>query len=67
MVKPLKPDVSIVHSPRSDLEGNSQIWGIIREQKEATFAARRIIVTAEDIVPFETIKVDPNRTLIPGF
>ncbi|MEM0134066.1 MAG: CoA-transferase [Thermoplasmatales archaeon] len=67
VVKQLRPDVSIVHVQRSDLEGNSQIWGIIGEQKEAAFAARRVIITAEEIVPSETIKADPNRTLIPGF
>jgi glutaconate CoA-transferase subunit A len=67
VVPPLKPDVAIVHVQRCDSEGNAQIWGIIGEQKEAAFAAERVILTAEEIVDQEVIRSDPNRTLIPGF
>ncbi len=66
-VPALQPDVTIVHVQRADEEGNAQIWGIIGEQKEAALAARRVIVTAEEIVPSEVIRQDPNRTVIPGF
>jgi len=67
VVPALNPDVAIVHVQRADAEGNAQIWGIIGEQKEAAFAASRVILTAEEIVPVEVIRSDPNRTLIPGF
>ncbi len=67
VVPALQPDVAIVHVQRADAEGNAQIWGIIGEQKEAAFAARHVIVTAEEIVDEEIIRSDPNRTLIPGF
>ena len=66
-VAALNPDVAIVHVQRADTEGNAQIWGIIGEQKEAAFAAQRVILTAEEIVSQEAIRADPNRTLIPGF
>ncbi len=66
-VPALNPDVAIVHVQRADADGNAQIWGIIGEQKEAAFAAERVIVTAEEIVSQEVIRSDPNRTLIPGF
>jgi glutaconate CoA-transferase subunit A len=66
-VPALNPDVAIVHVQRADSEGNAQIWGIIGEQKEAAFAASRVILTAEEIVSGEVIRSDPNRTLIPGF
>lgn len=66
-VPALNPDVAIVHVQRADTEGNAQIWGIIGEQKEAAFAAQRVILTAEEIVSQEVIRADPNRTLIPGF
>jgi glutaconate CoA-transferase subunit A len=65
-VPALCPDVAIVHVQRADTEGNSHLWGILGEQKEAAFAARRVIVTAEEIVDPEVIRSDPNRTLIPG-
>jgi glutaconate CoA-transferase subunit A len=66
-VPALNPDVAIVHVQRADADGNAQIWGIIGEQKEAAFAAERVIITAEEIVSQEVIRSDPNRTLIPGF
>jgi len=66
-VPALNPDVAIVHVQRTDAEGNAQIWGIIGEQKEAAFAAQRVILTAEEIVSQDVIRSDPNRTLIPGF
>jgi glutaconate CoA-transferase subunit A len=67
VVPALKPDVAIVHVQRADAEGNAHIWGIIGEQKEAAFAAARVILTAEEIVDEAIIRSDPNRTLIPGF
>ena len=67
VVPALKPDVAIVHVQRADTEGNAHIWGIIGEQKEAAFAAERVILTAEEIVDESVIRSDPNRTLIPGF
>jgi glutaconate CoA-transferase subunit A len=67
VVPALNPDVSIVHVQRADAQGNAHIWGIIGEQKEAAFAAQRVILTAEEIVDEAVIRSDPNRTLIPGF
>jgi glutaconate CoA-transferase, subunit A len=66
VVPALNPDTAIVHVQRADENGNAQIWGIIGEQKEAAFAACSLIITAEEIVPEEVIRLDPNRTLIPG-
>lgn len=67
VVPPLNPDVAIVHVQRADAQGNAHLWGIIGEQKEAAFAAKRVILTTEEIVEEEVIRSDPNRTLIPGF
>jgi len=67
VVPALRPDVAIVHVQRADADGNAHIWGIIGEQKEAAFAAERVILTAEEIVDESIIRSDPNRTLIPGF
>jgi glutaconate CoA-transferase subunit A len=67
VVPALKPDVAIVHVQRCDADGNAHIWGIIGEQKEAAFAAERVLLTTEEIVDESVIRSDPNRTLIPGF
>lgn len=66
VVPALNPDVAIVHVQRADANGNAHLWGIIGEQKEAAFAARKVILTAEEIVPEAVIRSDPNRTMIPG-
>jgi glutaconate CoA-transferase subunit A len=66
VVPPLKPDVSIVHAQRADRDGNAQIWGLLGCQKEAAFAAERVIVVVEEVVDVATIRKDPNRTVIPG-
>jgi glutaconate CoA-transferase subunit A len=65
-VPALKPDVAIVHVQRADANGNAHLWGIVGEQKEAAFAAERVILTAEEIVDESVIRSDPNRTLIPS-
>ncbi|MEJ2707333.1 MAG: CoA-transferase [Anaerolineales bacterium] len=67
VVPALQPDIAIVHVQRADNQGNAHIWGIIGEQKEAAFASKKVIVTAEEIVDEDVIRSDPNRTLIPGF
>src|SRR4051812_2996653 len=66
-VPALTPDVTVVHAQRADANGNAQVWGITGVQKEAAFAAKRVIVAAEEIVDEQVIRSDPNRTLIPGF
>jgi len=66
VVPALNPDVAIVHVQRADSNGNAHLWGIIGEQKEVAFAAKHVILTAEEIVDEALIRSDPNRTLIPG-
>ena len=63
---PLNPDVTIVHAQRADAEGNTQIWGLLGCQKEAAFAADRVIVVVEELVDESVVRADPNRTVIPG-
>jgi len=65
-VPPLRPDVAIVHAQRADAAGDTQIWGLTGCQKEAAFAASRVIVVVEELVDEEVVRADPNRTLIPG-
>jgi glutaconate CoA-transferase subunit A len=66
-VPALNPDVAIVHVQRADENGNAHLWGIVGEQKEVAFAAKKVILTAEEIAPESVIRSDPNRTMIPGF
>ncbi len=65
-VPPLKPDVTIVHAQRADAAGNTQVWGLLGCQKEAAFAADRVIVVVEELVDEAVVRADPNRTIVPG-
>jgi glutaconate CoA-transferase subunit A len=65
-VPPLNPDVAIVHAQRADANGDAQIWGLLGCQKEAAFAADRVIVVCEELVEEAVVRADPNRTAIPG-
>jgi glutaconate CoA-transferase subunit A len=66
VVPPLRPDVAIVHAQRADEHGDAQIWGLLGCQKEAAFAAERVILVCEEVVDEAVIRADPNRTVIPG-
>ncbi|CAN5199477.1 CoA transferase subunit A [soil metagenome] len=65
-VPPLKPDVTIIHAQRADAAGDTQVWGLLGCQKEAAFAASRVIVVVEELVDESVIRADPNRTILPG-
>jgi glutaconate CoA-transferase subunit A len=66
-VRAIRPDVTVLHVQRADREGNAHVWGNFGVMREAAFAARKVILTCEEIVDHETIRSDPNRTVIPGF
>ncbi|MDL2334844.1 MAG: CoA-transferase [Chloroflexota bacterium] len=65
-VPALKPDVTIIHAQRADAAGDTQVWGLLGCQKEAAFAADRVIVVVEELVDESVIRADPNRTILPG-
>jgi len=66
VVPPLNPDVAFIHAQRADIQGDTQLWGLIGMQKEVAFASKKVVVVVEEIVDEELIRRDPNRTLIPG-
>jgi 3-oxoacid CoA-transferase subunit A/glutaconate CoA-transferase subunit A len=55
------------HVPRCDKYGNAQIEGIIVEDFELARAARRVIVTTEEVVDEDVIRSAPHRTVIPFY
>jgi len=61
------PDVVFIHVHRCDKYGNSQIDGIIIEDFELARAARRLIITTEEIVDEEKIRNEPWKTMIPFY
>jgi 3-oxoacid CoA-transferase subunit A/glutaconate CoA-transferase subunit A len=61
------PDLAIIHVHRCDMYGNAQIDGTLIMDFELSRAARRVILTAEEIVPTEQIRDEPWRTVIPFY
>jgi glutaconate CoA-transferase subunit A len=66
-VAAINPDVAVIHVQRADEYGNAHCWGNMGITREACLAARRIVITAEEIVAPEVISSDPNRVITPGF
>jgi 3-oxoacid CoA-transferase subunit A/glutaconate CoA-transferase subunit A len=61
------PDVAMIHVHRCDVFGNSQIDGILVDDFELSRAARRVIVTTEQIVDEAVIRETPWHTVIPFY
>jgi glutaconate CoA-transferase subunit A len=62
-VPSIRLDVTIVHAQQADAKGNVQLWGITGVQKEAVLAAKKVIVTVEEIV--EHLELRPGGIILP--
>src|SRR5882724_9716000 len=65
-VPAIRPDVAIIHAQRADRAGNVMIEGIVGVQKEAVLAAKRSIVTVEEIVD-DFGPRSPNAVILPAW
>jgi glutaconate CoA-transferase subunit A len=64
-VQALDLDVGIVHAQRADRSGNVQLWGIVGVQKETVLAARRALVTVEEVV--DELDDRPGAVVLPSW
>jgi glutaconate CoA-transferase subunit A len=65
-VPAIKLDAAIVHAQKADSKGNVLFEGIVGVQKQAVLAAKRSIVTVEEIV--DTLAPhSPNAVILPGW
>ncbi len=62
----LKPDVALIHAQKADKYGNVQMWGIDGDTIEGALASDKIIVSVEEIIDNDTIKLSPEKTVIPS-
>ena len=65
-VPALRPDVAIVHALKTDRAGNVLFEGILGVQKQAVLAARRALVTVEEIVD-DFGPRSPNAVILPSW
>lgn len=63
-VPALRPDVAVIHAQRASRAGDVLIEGIVGVQKQAVLAARRALVTVEEIVD-DFAGVHPNACILP--
>jgi len=63
-VPAIRPDVSFIHALRADRKGNVLLKGIVGVQKEAVLAARRSVVTVEEVVD-DFHAEGPNAVVLP--
>src|SRR5512136_1349500 len=63
----IKPDVAIIHAQRADAAGSIQIEGTAGSDLELAKAAKKVIVTVEEIVPTAVLRENPFKTKIPRF
>jgi acyl CoA:acetate/3-ketoacid CoA transferase alpha subunit len=61
------PDCAFIHVSRCDMYGNCQIVGAPTEDIELSRAARRLIITTEEIINNRVIRRAPWKTIIPYF
>ena len=64
-VSALDIDTSIIHAQQADRSGNVQLWGLVGIQKEAVLAARRSLVTVEEIVA--ELQPRPGAVVLPAW
>jgi glutaconate CoA-transferase subunit A len=64
-VRAIRPDVAVIHAQKADRRGNVLMWGIVGVQKEAVLAARRSIVTVEEIV--DSLDAPFNSVVLPAW
>jgi glutaconate CoA-transferase subunit A len=62
-VRALNPDVTVIHAQQADRRGNVRLWGLVGVQKEAALAARRVLVTVEEIV--DELTPMPDAVTLP--
>ncbi len=65
-VPAIRPDVAIIHALRADRAGNVLLEGIVGVQKQAVLAAKRAIVTVEEIVENFGPR-SPNLVILPSW
>jgi len=65
LVPAIKCDVCVCHVQQVGEEGTVRIDGSLTFDHFAAHAAKKVIITAEQVVPEEYLRRDPNRNQIP--
>jgi glutaconate CoA-transferase subunit A len=65
-VPAIRPDVAVIHAQKADRAGNVLLEGIVGVQKHAVLAAKRSVVTVEEVVD-DLGPRSPNAVVLPSW
>jgi glutaconate CoA-transferase subunit A len=66
-VKAIEPDIAVIHAQKADEYGNVRIEGPFYEDVIKAKAAKKVVVTVEELIPNSEIRKKPEATTIPHF
>jgi len=61
-IEAIVPDVAVIHAQRADDQGNIQIFGTSASDIDMAMAAKKVIVTVEELVSAEEIRKSKSAT-----
>jgi glutaconate CoA-transferase, subunit A len=67
ILPPLTPDVCLLHTQTVGSDGTVRIRGLKFADIEQAQASDHVIVTCEEIVPSEMLRLDPDQNSLPHF
>ena len=67
VIPAIRPDIAVIHAAEIDDQGNARIYGSPFWDHPLTRAAKRVLVTAEQLVTTDRLREQPELTLVPGF
>lgn len=67
LVKTIVPDLAVIHVQECDVNGNARIYGPKFEDILLSRAAKKVIITTEQIVSESRMKLQADYVDIPGF
>ena len=65
LIPALYPDVVFIHVQQADKYGNARIWGPIVNDVALAVAARKVVITCEEVIPEELMQRDTAANVIP--
>ena len=63
-IQAIVPDVAIIHAQKADTAGNVQMIGTSASDLDMAMAAKKVIVTVEEIVSEDQIRADKSATTL---
>lgn len=67
VIPAIRPDIAVIHANAVDEHGNARVLGSPFWDHPLTRAAKRVLLTAEQLVTTTELAAQPELTLVPGF